>query len=203
MATNLVTNTSRALSHIPHEKHCWTDSTVALWWIQGQGQYKQFVTNRVEKIRRGEGIEWRHVPTTENPADLGSRGGQLTTLWLKGPIWLSNRSNWPPHLIVKPSVDSQSESKATREILNTSMENEQSTILEAVLKKYPLAKTLRIGAWVKRFLDNSRVKTSQGRRHGPLTTDKIDQQRQWWSGGLAKYKQRRKETQSLQMIQSN
>lgn len=181
MATNLVTNTSRALSHIPHEKHCWTDSTVALWWIQGQGQYKQFVTNRVAKIRRG-GIEWRHVPTTENPADLGSRGGQLTTLWLKGPIWLSNRSNWPPHLVVKPSVDSQSESKATREILNTSMEDEQSTILEAVLKKYPLAKTLRIGAWVKRFLDNSRVKTSQGRRHGPLTTDEIDQQRQWWIG---------------------
>ena len=83
MATNLVTNTSRALSHIPHVKHCWTDSMVALWWIQGQGQYKQFVTNRVAKIRRGEGIEWRYVPTTENPADLGSRGGQLTTLWLK------------------------------------------------------------------------------------------------------------------------
>ena len=29
MATNLITNTSRALSHIPHEIHCWTDSTVA------------------------------------------------------------------------------------------------------------------------------------------------------------------------------
>ena len=109
--------------------------------VQVQGQYKQFVTNRVAKIRRGEGIEWRHVPTTENPADLGSRGGQLTTLWLKGPIWLSNRSNWPPHLVVKLSVDSQSESKATQEILNTSMEDEQSTILEVVLKKYPLAKT--------------------------------------------------------------
>ena len=31
MATNLVTNTSRALSHILHEKHCWSDSMVPLW----------------------------------------------------------------------------------------------------------------------------------------------------------------------------
>jgi hypothetical protein len=30
-------NTSRALCHIPHEKHCWSDSTVALWWIKGEG----------------------------------------------------------------------------------------------------------------------------------------------------------------------
>jgi hypothetical protein len=33
---------------------------------------RQFVANRVVKIRDAEGIEWYHVPTTENPADLGS-----------------------------------------------------------------------------------------------------------------------------------
>ena len=83
MVTNLVNNTSRALCHIPHEKHCWSDSTVALWWITGESEYKQFVANRVAKIQDAKGIEWHHVPTTENPADLRSRGGQLTKLGLK------------------------------------------------------------------------------------------------------------------------
>ena len=98
----------------------------------------------------------------------------------------TDRSNWTPHLVVKP-VDSQSESKATREILNTCKEEEKPTILVGVLKKYSLVKTLRIGAWVKRFLGNSRMKTSQNRQHGSLTTDEIDQQRQWWIGKDPKF----------------
>ena len=42
-----------------------------------------------------------------------------------------------------------------------------------------MTKTLRIGAWIKRFLDNSRVNVGS-RQHGPLTTNEIDQQRLWW-----------------------
>ncbi|XP_046853560.1 uncharacterized protein LOC124446735, partial [Xenia sp. Carnegie-2017] len=114
MAANLVSNASNALRHIPHRKHCWSDSTVALWWIKGEGDYKQFVSHRVAKIRASNEIVWHHVPTTDNPADLGSRGGKLTEMWMKGPAWLSERSLWPPDLIVKPSTDSQSEAKATR-----------------------------------------------------------------------------------------
>ena len=97
-------------------------------------------------------------------------------------MWLSNHSNWPLHLAFKPSVDSQSESKAMREIIDTCNEEEKATILLGVLKKYSLGKTLRIGTWVKIFLDNSQVKTSQSRQHGPLTKDEIDQQCQWWIG---------------------
>ena len=177
--TNLVNNTSRALCHIPHEKHCWSDSTVALWWITGEGQYKQFVANRVAKIRDAEGIERDHVPTTKKPADLGSRGGQLTKLWLKGPTWLPDRTHWPPNLVVKPSADSQSESKATRAILNVGVERVESALLGDIMRKHSLTKTLRIGAWIKRFLDNSRVNVDS-RQHGPLTTNDIDQQRLWW-----------------------
>ena len=179
MATNLVINASKALDHIPHERHCWSDSTVALWWIKGEGHYKQFVENRVAKIRDAEGIEWHHVPTRENPADLGRGGGQLTKLWLNGPAWLQERSCWPPDLVLQPTTDSQSESKATRAILNTGVEQVEPTILGKVLKKHPLSKTLRIGAWIKRFLNNIRVK-EDCRKYGPLTTEEIDQQRFWW-----------------------
>lgn len=35
MTVNLVTNVQAALNFLPHETHCWLDSTVALYWIKG------------------------------------------------------------------------------------------------------------------------------------------------------------------------
>ena len=44
MATNFLVNVKNALDHLPApEIHAWLDSTVALHWILGNGQYKQFV----------------------------------------------------------------------------------------------------------------------------------------------------------------
>ena len=73
MAVNLVDNVRRALAGFPVVSvHCWLDSTVALYWISGGGEYRLFVANRVQKIRACEVDEWRHVPSSQNPADLGS-----------------------------------------------------------------------------------------------------------------------------------
>ena len=78
MATNLLHNVKEALQGFPIANvHCWIDSTVALHWIRGGGDYKQFVTNRVQKIQDQDYIEWRHVSSKENLADLGSRGGKV------------------------------------------------------------------------------------------------------------------------------
>jgi hypothetical protein len=65
------------------------DSTVALYWIKGAGEYRQFIANRVAKKQAHSDIKWHHVPTKENPANLGSRGGQLTELWLHRPACVS------------------------------------------------------------------------------------------------------------------
>ena len=76
MATNLVDNVKTALEGFPvTEVTGWLDSTMALYWIEGKGQYKQFVQNRVRKICEKSYIKWRHVPTDQNPADIGSRAG--------------------------------------------------------------------------------------------------------------------------------
>ena len=86
MAANLVDSVRTALKGYPITSvHGWSDSTVALHWIKGGGSYKQFVTNRVRKISSKNFIEWRHVDTNHNPADIGSRGyntDQLTGTWL-------------------------------------------------------------------------------------------------------------------------
>ena len=75
MAVNLVTNVQKALHTDPVGIHCWLDSTVALYWIKGQGEYRQFdrVANRVHKIQQFSKVSWHHVPTSENPDDLRSR----------------------------------------------------------------------------------------------------------------------------------
>ena len=40
MAINLVTNVRFVIDNYVVATHCWLDSTVALYWIQGQGEYK-------------------------------------------------------------------------------------------------------------------------------------------------------------------
>ncbi|XP_026321832.1 uncharacterized protein LOC113231629 [Hyposmocoma kahamanoa] len=81
----------------------WSDSTVALSWIRApSSQWKTFVANRVSHIQdAAPNTEWRHVPTSENPADTASRGqfpADLvhSTLWWAGPQWLAQSSAaWP------------------------------------------------------------------------------------------------------------
>ena len=108
MAVNLVTNVEAAIGvEKVTEVHCWLDSTVALYWINGQGEYRQFVANRVKKIHEHERVIWHHVTTDQNPADLGSRGGYVTNseLWQHGPSWLSDKTKWPPEIALKPSKE--------------------------------------------------------------------------------------------------
>ena len=55
---------------------CYTDSTVALWWIMGkQKVWKPFVQKSVNEIRSLlSSIQWSHCSGTENPADLPAMG---------------------------------------------------------------------------------------------------------------------------------
>jgi len=97
MVTNLVVNLLNTLNDLPSQRvYAWLDSTAALHWIGSRGEYKLIMSNGVEKIHQRPEIKWRHVPTQDNPADLASRGGGITSLWFNGPEWLSNKENCPP-----------------------------------------------------------------------------------------------------------
>ena len=75
MAANLTDNIKIALENLNiRNVFGWTDSTVVLHWLEKNGDYNQFVNNRVDKIKEKDYITWRHVPTNEDPADIGSKG---------------------------------------------------------------------------------------------------------------------------------
>ncbi|GFY41456.1 uncharacterized protein TNIN_141591 [Trichonephila inaurata madagascariensis] len=59
-----------------------TDSTIAIAWINTPAnQLKTFIGNRVSKIQTlTENFEWKHIPSSSNPADIISRGVNLEEL---------------------------------------------------------------------------------------------------------------------------
>ena len=88
-----------------------------LYWLNGQGSYNQFVRNRVNKILERDDINWQHVVTRDNPADLGSRGSLLTKIpqiWWKGLSSLQFKKNWPRQPAIKPVVELEKEVKISR-----------------------------------------------------------------------------------------
>ena len=169
MAANLVDNVKEALQGFPVESvYCWLDSSVALHWIKGGGDYKQFVSNRVRKIQEKKYIQWKHVGTKENPADLGSRGGHISNcsdLWWHGPTWLPFPESWPADIVTTPTKESQAEAKIIREVLGVTVKTDDD--LDLVMRKYDLWKAIRICSWVARFTRNCRAKRQQ-RITGPI-----------------------------------
>ena len=180
MAANLAVNVRKALEGFPLATNiqCWLDSTVALYWLSDSGEYRQFVANRVRKIQSHPNILWHHVPTTENPADLGSRGGSVTEaeLWWRGPQWLSDPKNWPPDIVRQPTQESQAERRIQRELFAGAVEVNDG--LNHVLEKFGLHKAMRICTWISRFIHNSR--NSSNKIQGPLTAQEISAQELFW-----------------------
>ena len=182
MALNLVINVESALQGFPITNVvCWLDSSVALYWILGGGEFKKFVGNRVRKIRERKHVKWRHVPTDQNPADVASRSGIVqedNRLWWDGPEWLSNPRKWPKDIVTAPSVETEKEAKVIKQIMNVAVEP-QTDDLDDLLAKYPLWKTLKVCAWLMRFVRNAR-NTKENRTLGPITAQEIEEQKQFW-----------------------
>ena len=83
--------------------HLWTDSQIALYWIQGSRKLPTFVSHRVNEISQlAPSAIWKYCPTDDNPADLLTRGvnAQIlksSSLWNHGPTWITTDSQctWP------------------------------------------------------------------------------------------------------------
>eukprot|EP00794_Sanderia_malayensis_P001493 gene1493-biopygen1237 len=181
MAANLVENVKATLTGYPIAAvFRWLDSSVALHWIQGENKYKQFVSNRVAKIKEKDYIQWRHVPTSENLADIASRGcnpSKLKDNWFKGPVWMTEKDLWPPNLGTKDTEETEKEAKVVKSVFKAAIE--ENDTLDKVLEKFAFKKSIRITALVRRFIANCKVK-SKDRKRGPITTEEFTKAQDIW-----------------------
>ncbi|XP_008179879.1 uncharacterized protein LOC103308385 [Acyrthosiphon pisum] len=142
----------------------WTDSTVALAWIRSPtAKLKTFVANRVAKIQQNIDVEnWRHVPTSVNPADCASRGLspnrlESHSLWWNGSNFLRQSEHlWPQKLPMSPTNHRDEELEENPITLVVRVKTEECPLLYHS-DNFP--KILRLTAYwlrVRNYLSNKR-----------------------------------------------
>ena len=166
--------TRQALKLEVNKTFLWSDSTVALHWIKTPAHLlKTFVSNRVAKIQEYTLSEdWRHVPSSDNPADLVSRGQMpddflQARLWPHGPEWLTQHENtWPQERIQIQEIPEMKAPSSSQLSFNLTIS--QWNLLE----KYSSLTTLkRVVAYCLRFIHNAKGKQ---RLQGALTVTELD-----------------------------
>lgn len=154
----------------------WTDSTIVMGWIKMSPHLlKTFVQNRVTEINEltGDSV-WLHVSSKDNPADLLSRGCSLdllkdSELWWHGPSYLHNRL----HYFDQTKCDNTNVCNLPDlKCKQTCLPSIQSEDLINFEKYASFTKLKRIGAYILRFIDNSRVK-SNSRKTGSLSVSEL------------------------------
>lgn len=138
----------------------WTDSTIVLGWITGSLQLKTFVANRIAQIHDlSKPEQWRHVPTSDNPADLISLITPETLLapnskWWQGPQWLqADKDQWPQ----LPRLNEE-----LPEISPLKLALVHNIHVYELLERYFSWRRLtRITAWVFRFKHHTAVRWQQ------------------------------------------
>ncbi|XP_071052897.1 uncharacterized protein [Onthophagus taurus] len=129
--------------------HLWTDSTVVLAWIKSHpSRWKDYIRNRVTEIHELVNVQWHHVPSGDNPADLVSRGVsvaklQENSLWWVGPSWLvASPSEWPSiHL------NSSDETDLERRLKSSNISTKTDDGWDLKHRYSSLRRLLRITAW--------------------------------------------------------
>ncbi|XP_011859086.1 PREDICTED: uncharacterized protein LOC105556600 [Vollenhovia emeryi] len=157
LLARLVSYVRSTLDLVGAPVHLWSDSTVALGWIQDHpSRWHTFVANRVAEIQTTVASAWwHHVPGRENPADCASRGlstGDLINFQLRwrGPPWLEyNVSEWPTAAGSNPRVDLPEERIRVHATEVVAAAPEEA---EELLRFSSLHRLLRVTAWCRRWV---------------------------------------------------
>ena len=153
----------------------WSDSMVVLGYIKNETKrFKTFVANRVACIRgTSKPEQWRHVPTTDNPADEGSRGTLQLKHWIVGPEFLrKNETTWPTTLH-QETQSSDPEVKIHVNVNQTRVQDSKNVVLEELIEGISSwTKLIRVYAYVRRFI--TRCKGATAARLTSLSVAEIE-----------------------------
>ncbi|XP_055604233.1 uncharacterized protein LOC129752485 [Uranotaenia lowii] len=177
------------LSHL-YEKFCkatsidvqsffWTDSTIVKCWLASvPSRWQAFVANRVSEIQHlTKKGSWHHVPGSENPADIISRGMtpvqlQYQPLWFEGPLWLKQtRDTWPE---VNEMTPEQFDKTTLEEKVSVSLPIQSVEPNELFSLKSKFSQLVRLVSWFQRFRHNSQKKNRTSRKTGNLSFEELN-----------------------------
>ncbi|UYV74966.1 hypothetical protein LAZ67_12001917, partial [Cordylochernes scorpioides] len=160
IGARLLVHVLENLEESPERIQCWTDSSPALYWIQQQENWAQFVSNRVKEITTlTKSEDWNHVAGEHNPADLPSRGESPSKFtksgWWEGPKWLQEKKeDWP---VSKVQYDLEAIEEERRKtvvagfVAKKPEENPWYLNLYEGKREVTLTQILRVIAWMLRF----------------------------------------------------
>lgn len=141
--------------------YLWTDSTIVLAWINSLSLFQVYVANRIARINDlTHASQWHHTPTSENPADLISRGVDVDSIstcyiWWHGPKWLSkDKQIWPRN----PTLPSELPEIRPINMVLSAIAEENFWILNKYSSWIML---IRITALVRRFVSNCKHSLSK------------------------------------------
>ena len=78
---------------------------------------------------------------------------------------MPDKTKWPDQLFITSTTESEKETNCIKELVTTAIQSNQKSEYSYLLSRYELHKTLRILAWIYRFINNSRkVKKSGPKR---------------------------------------
>ena len=142
MAVSLAVNVRNALDglKVANNIQCWLDSNVGLYWLDINGQYRNFVATRAQNMRKYENMLSIHVPAIENPAELNKQRGRVdgAEMWSHAPNWLPDDSKWPPVTATKGSDMSKPVKKVVPELSVVGVQ--ENDALQSVLVMFDLCK---------------------------------------------------------------
>lgn len=164
LLARLVKKLKTILRHKIDKINLWSDSTVALAWINTEPhKLNCYVSNRVKEIREiTDKSHWHWVSTNDNPADLLSRGTPAenlihNTLWWQGPKWLSKpNTEWPKEVLPHNTTQlPEMKSEKPIKVCNLVTTNSGNQVLETLIGRYNTdTQLIRTLAYVKRFIHN-------------------------------------------------
>ena len=178
LGTQLARKIGNILSIAMSAVTLWGDSTTVLHWLRSYSRrFKPFVANRISSIQSYTSpSQWRYVPSSDNPADLASRGAGVVQLagaelWWQGPSFLrQNESEWPVRVV--GDLDSAGREEACK--------NGQLDAMTLMCEEVPnlcprrfsdWTKMVRVHAWARRFISNCR---GGERLRGDLTCEEMN-----------------------------
>ena len=123
LAFRLKRHVEAALTLAIEKPYMWSDSSTVPQWLHSPEKQPVFVSNRISEILDASTVdEWAHVFSTNNPADVVTKGMSIDELksssWINGPEFLRTE-DWPfqpptqrvpvksPKLIQDPPVAQQ------------------------------------------------------------------------------------------------